>query len=258
MADDVTTTTPDEVSPITPDELSLQEMLRVMDVARTLRKERETVAREFNRDETRLVLRERMLKTTAITGEKLTEAEVDAALELYFDNLHTFTPPPPGLSTFLAHAWVRRRILGWTLAWLAALGLLAWWLWPRPIDPRSEVYEVRIVTGEQQSGVERYFTDEAGTRQPAHYVVVQAVAPDGEILPRRIRNSETGRTHTVSTWAERVPAVVFERIKQDKQSDGVLDETLFAVKQEGTDDLEVVLPGEDGRPIQRGGQITDW
>lgn len=249
----------EHLSSTTEDELSLQEMLRVMDVARTLRKERETVARQFNREQTRQVLRERMLQTTSITGERLTEAEVDAALEQYFDNLHTFTSPPPGLSTLLAHAWVSRRTLGVLLSLLAVIGLLTWWLWPRPVDPRSEVYEVHIVSGAgRQSGVDRYFTDEEGTRQPAYYVIVQALTPDGEPLPRRIRNAETGQTQTVTTWAERVPAAVYERIKADKQRDGVLDETLFAVKRAGTAELEIVLPGEYGNPIPRGGQITDW
>lgn len=242
-----------------PDELSLPEMLRVMDVARTLRKERETVVREFNREQTRQMLRERMLRTTALTGEELTEAEVDAALALYFDNLHTFTPPPPGLSTLLAHAWVRRRIVATLVALAGMIALLGWWLWPRPVDPRSEVYEIRIVSGgERQSGVDRYFTDEQGTREPAYYVIVEALTPDGRILPRRIRNAETGQTETVTTWAERVPAAVYERIKADKQVDGVLDETLFAVKRAGIDEPAIVLPGEDGTPIPRGGQITDW
>lgn len=248
----------EDVSSTAEHELSLQEMLRVMDVARTLRKERETVARQFNREQTRQVLRERMLQTSSITGEQLTEAEVDAALEQYFDNLHTFTPPPPGVSTLLAHAWVRRWRLGVLLAVVAALGVLTWWLWPRPVDPRNEVYEVRIVNGANQSGVDRYFTDEEGTRQPAYYLIVQAIAPDGEPLPRRIRNAETGQIETVTTWAERVPAAVYERIRADKQRDGVLDETLFAVKRAGTTELDVVLSGEDGSPIQRGGQITEW
>jgi len=251
MAEDLSTT-PEH-------ELSLQEMLRVMDVARTLRKERETVALQFNQEQTRQMLRERMLQTSSITGEQLTEIEVDAALDQYFDNLHTFTPPPPGLSTLLAHAWVRRKILGVLLAAVTAIALLTWWLWPRPADPRSEVYEVRIVSGaDRQSGIDRYFTDEQGTRQPAYYLIVQAVTPDGEILPRRIRNAETGQIETVTTWGERVPAAVYERIKSDKQIDGVLDETPFAVKRAGTTELEIVLPDETNTPISRGGQITDW
>lgn len=248
-----------EESATTTDDLSLQEMLRVMDVARTLRKERETVAKEFSRAETRAVLRERMLQTTAITGEELTEAEVDSALDLYFDNLHTFRPPQSGLSTTLAHAWIRRRPIGCLVLCLALLGLLAWWLWPRPVDPLMEAYEVRIVSGsDQPSGIDRYFTDEQGTREPAFYVIVHAVTPDGKVLPRRIRNAETGRTQTVSTWAERVPQQVYERIKADKQADGVLDETLFAVKTLGEPDLQVVLKGESDAPVKRTSQISSW
>ena len=82
--------------------------------------------------------------------------------------------------------------------------------------------------------------------------------PDGKVLRRRIRNAETGKTQTVSTWAERVPQAVYERIQSDKQSDGVLDETLFAVKKPGEPDLEVVLKGESNEPVQRTSQITKW
>ena len=248
---------PDETT--TTEELSLQETLRVMDVARALRKERETVAHEFSRDETRNALRDRLRQTTEITGEELTEADIDAALDAYYDNLHTFRPPPPGVSTFFAHLWVRRGLVFGIVCLLAAIGLSIWWMRPQPIDPLTEAYEVRIVGGGgQQSGIDRYFTDENGTRAPAYYVIVQAITTDGDVLPRRIRNAETGETETVTTWAERVPEVVYERIKNDKQVDGVLDETLFAVKRAGEADMEIVIPGEESQPIHRGGQITDW
>lgn len=245
--------------PMEADDLSLQDMLRVMDVARTLRKERETVSREFSRDEQRSLLRTRLLQTTAITGEPLTDADVEAALDLYFDNLHTFRPPPPGLSTLLAYAWVERRTVAVGLLLLGLSTGLVWWMWPQAVDPLTEAFEVRIVSGTgQQSGIDRYFTDDAGTRAPAFYVIVQAMTPDGQLLSRPIRNAETGQWETVSTWAERVPADVYERIRADKQADGVLDETLFAVKRPGSIDWDMVLRGPDGQPIARGSQLTRW
>ncbi|MBM4078044.1 MAG: hypothetical protein FJ267_20635, partial [Planctomycetes bacterium] len=74
--------------------MSLQEMLRVMDVATELRQQRESVEREFAVDETKRILRERLLKANELTGEKLTEADVDAAIDRYFQTLYTYSDPP--------------------------------------------------------------------------------------------------------------------------------------------------------------------
>ena len=71
-------------SPPKAESLSLSEMMRIMDVATEIRTQRETIEKEFAVDETKRLLREKLLKTTAITGERVTEAEVDAAIEAYF------------------------------------------------------------------------------------------------------------------------------------------------------------------------------
>ena len=107
-------------------EPDLHQMLRIMDVARTLRREREVVEQQFNIDQTKALLRQRLLASTEITGEQLSAAEVDAALDLYFNNLHTFREPDGGLQTFLAHLYIRRRTVA---AWLVALCLIVAALW---------------------------------------------------------------------------------------------------------------------------------
>jgi len=91
-----------------PTNLPLAEMLRIMDVARTLRQEREVAREQFNREEARTLLRERLKASTEITGSQVTEEEIDAAIESYFNNLHTFHNPPWGVQVFLAHLYVRR------------------------------------------------------------------------------------------------------------------------------------------------------
>ncbi|MBC8115887.1 MAG: hypothetical protein H7062_15990, partial [Candidatus Saccharimonas sp.] len=58
--------------------------------------------------------------------------------------------------------------------------------------------------------------------------------------------------------AERVPQEVYDRIKADKKADGVLNETLFAVKQRGYQNEEMKLVGPDNQPLSRLGQITKW
>lgn len=114
--------------------LSLEETLRVMDVARQLRQSRETVTAELNLDETKAALRERLKSTAAITGESATEAEIAVAVELYFNNLHSYRDPPPSWSKWLALCYVRRHaiaargslaIIGVALIWGAA----RWWRW---------------------------------------------------------------------------------------------------------------------------------
>ncbi len=112
----------------TPANLPLGEMLRIMDVARTLRQERDVAREQFNREEARVLLRQRLKASTEITGSEVTEDEIDAAIEAYFNNLHTYRDPPWGLQVFLAHLYVRRVP---TLVAAVAIGLLsaaAWFL----------------------------------------------------------------------------------------------------------------------------------
>jgi hypothetical protein len=99
----------------TKDEFTLAQMMTVMDVASTLRKERITTQKQFNLDETKRELRARLLKTAEITGEKISEEEIDAAIGQYFDSLYEYREPTKGLAIRLAHLYVRRvAILKWT------------------------------------------------------------------------------------------------------------------------------------------------
>ncbi|MCA9078917.1 MAG: hypothetical protein KDA58_00100 [Planctomycetaceae bacterium] len=119
-------------------DLSLQEMLKIMDVARELRQDRELVQRELSHEETVARLRERLLASTSVTGESATPAEVDAAIELYFDNLHTYQDPPLSLSVLLAHLYIRRWMVGILLAGLLLVVGLSWGLFfssKAPLSP---------------------------------------------------------------------------------------------------------------------------
>jgi len=116
--------------PATPDaDLSIAEMLRIMDVARTLRREREVVDWQLNLDQTKQELRQRLMGMAGATGEPVTPEEVEVAIQLYYDNLHAYQEPPRGFALMLAHVCIRRgRVLFWTML-LAAVGLLIWWWW---------------------------------------------------------------------------------------------------------------------------------
>lgn len=312
-----------------PPEMTLEETLRVMDIARALRKERESVEREFSREEERALLQQRLLDTARITGEKITEAEIDVAIGQYYDRLHAFHPPPAGFSTFLAHVWVLRRTILTAGAMLFGFTLAAWWLFLSDSGPYSqagrqkrnlaearsmiersetsiagltddpailadvekltreadaaassedasrlrdvayrlealdrrlqEVYQVRIVGNDgRRSAFEGVMTDDSGSRAAGYFVIVEARTENGTLLTRSIRDAESGTIQQVSLWAEQVPEAIYERLKADKQSDGILHETLFAVKKRGERDEDVVLLDKEGRPIPRGIQMTDW
>ena len=108
------------------EDLSLEEMLRVMDVARELRNRRETAEEMFRRDDLRSQLREKLLRTARLSGNDVTEAEIDAAIGQYFESIHTYQQPEGGLKRFLAHCWVWR---GRLMAGAAAVAVVAGSFW---------------------------------------------------------------------------------------------------------------------------------
>jgi hypothetical protein len=103
-------------------DLTLVETLRVLEVARGLRQEREVAEVALVRDEVRTLMRKRLMDAAVITGEKITESDVDAAIEQYFATQHTYQDPPMSFSVVLAHLWIRR----FSIIPILGLILLAW------------------------------------------------------------------------------------------------------------------------------------
>ncbi|GEM_PF-1416089 len=93
-------------APVT--ELTLVETLRVLEVAREMQKERSVAEQALARNQLREVLKIRLLNAAVVTGDKVTEADVDAAIAQYFARLHTYEDPPMSFAVFLAHLYVRR------------------------------------------------------------------------------------------------------------------------------------------------------
>ncbi len=322
--------TNNESSPtLIPEEMGLEEVIRVMDVASALRREQELVDREFNLDKTKELLREKLRKTAALTGETLTPEQIEAAVDWYYENLHEYEEPKKSLQWFLAHLYVARgRILKIAVPLVAALATV-WSLWFAPFAPFSaanqkrktlselrhrientidaanaldlthaakssveqlhkefnaywdnqnldaissvakrldqlygqinETYTITVVSGEnRQSATRRDFTDNDGTRVSGHYLLVQALDSNGQPLTREILNNETNTRKSVTTWGERVPASVYNRLAQDKKQDGILNETIFAKKERGALEIEIIMQDAEEISLQRAGQITDW
>ncbi len=322
-------------------------MLRIMDVASALRRERETAEAVLDVASAKTKLRERLLATAAAAGEPVTAAEVDAAIEQYFRQQHEYQDPKAGWGTFWARAWVMRRGLfaagsvlavamvgifvvlqvttnsfatpkplpkvvsgsapaprqipepapspavdEWPQAWeqfqrdtAAAQGLAAdaeAKLQVQKVLDRAtamqaakslsqlrkaaaelatlvvrleEEYTVTIVSRPgEKSGVDRF--DNRG-RVSGYYLIVEAVTPDGRILPRRIQNAENQSTTTVTKWGELVSEAVWNRVVADKQADGIIDNARFAQKERGAYTEKMVMQ-DGGQPLQRGRQITQW
>ena len=93
-------------------ELTLEETLRVMDVAREMRDQRVTAEKMFRQDSIRQQLREKLLRQAKALHEDVSEAEIDAAIDQYLATQHRFQKPDGGFKNFVAHCWVwRDRIL---------------------------------------------------------------------------------------------------------------------------------------------------
>jgi len=108
-------------------QLTIEETLRIMDVATTLRKEQALVEQQLNIEDTKAMLRQRLLEAAQVTGERLTEEQVNIAIEHYYDKLHVYEKPKWSLELALAHLYVARgTIIRWTVAIGAAAGAYAW------------------------------------------------------------------------------------------------------------------------------------
>ena len=319
--------TPTATTPST-ENLSLHEMLQIMDVARAIRDEQLTVEQQFQIEETRGKIRERLIASAQVAGDNVTAAEVDVVIQLYFDNLNVYRDPPWGFQRLLAQLYVWRVQLVSAVAGVGAIGLGVWLAFFNPAMPWSsqsratqavrqaeqearsvldrlngfakkdeaatlaideltkefrnaeatdnvaaiqqsqrrtaellasleEQYELQIVTGAgRYSLVTKEWTK--GENSLGYYAIVEARSRDGRILSRAIQDAETGESRSVSQWGEQIPKEVYDRLRADKASDGVLNETDFAEKKRGALNEQVLLPGSDGQPVKRGMQITDW
>ena len=72
-----------------------------------------------------------------------------------------------------------------------------------------------------------------GTGNKRWYLVVEAVDATGSPFKMDIYNSETRVTDAVELWGQEVPQKVFEGVRDDKKSDGILDDSDLGDKPAG-------------------------
>lgn len=111
-------------------------------------------------------------------------------------------------------------------------------------------YEIRIVSRPgERSGV--YRIPDVNTQARNYYLIVEAIGPGGDALPRPIRSEEDGQTRTVTIWGQRVPEAVYQAVGRDKQEDGIVQDAVLGVKPAGR-----LAP--DWRMAVEAGAITEW
>ena len=121
----------------------------------------------------------------------------------------------------------------------------------RGLEGRLEQqYELKIVSRPgERSGVWRQSADNPSGRN--YYLIVEAIAPNGEPLTIPIRNQEDGRTSPVRKWGLRVDEATYERVAADKRDDGIIEQDVVGTKRRGELDPEYSV-------ATTGAAITKW
>ena len=111
-------------------------------------------------------------------------------------------------------------------------------------------YDLRVVSRPNEtSGFWREPEVNRGARN--YYLVVEAIAPNGEALRVPITSEEDQRTRAVRAWGLRVDQPTFERAVADKQDDGIIQNNLVGRKRRGVLEREYTVP-------TTGAAVTEW
>jgi Family of unknown function (DUF6384) len=96
-----------------------------------------------------------------------------------------------------------------------------------------------------------FFREHPSFQGRAYFLVVDAVDQNGDPVTLPVRNDETNETETVSRFAVRVPIETFDAVRNDKATNGVVQNTRLAEKRRGYLEPEFLMPTLPGR-------ITSW
>jgi hypothetical protein len=117
-------------------------------------------------------------------------------------------------------------------------------------DRLRQDYQLKVVDG---PGVKWGFWTfpKSNAEATNYYLIVQPLDAQGKPETLPVRDEETGRTDTVTVWAERVPEEVYRAVEADKADDGVIEQNLVAVKDSGFLEADYLVQA-------LGGQLTRW
>lgn len=117
-------------------------------------------------------------------------------------------------------------------------------------DQLNRSYELKIVSRPGvRSGVWR--VPDANRSARNFYLIVEALDDNGRSLALPITSEETGQTQTVTQWGVRVSERAFNRVRDDKSDDGIIQRDVVGEKKRGY--LE-----PDYQMDITGGAITSW
>lgn len=114
----------------------------------------------------------------------------------------------------------------------------------------AQEYDVRVVSRpDSDTGFFRQSVDNPSVRN--YYLVVEALAPDGRVLPVSVTSIETQKTDRVTIWAQRVNKEKYDHVRAEKAANGMVVDSILGHKTRGKLDPVFDEPGP-------GGAITDW
>ena len=93
--------------------INLNDFLNMVDVASAARHLDEAVDKELKLDDKKTELRKKLLDAANASGEPLTPAQADVAVENFFKGLYSFKEPKRTFETKLAELYVDRAKIGY-------------------------------------------------------------------------------------------------------------------------------------------------
>jgi hypothetical protein len=93
----------------------------------------------------------------------------------------------------------------------------------------EQIYTLKIVSRPgEPSGIWRI--PDRNKKAMNFYIIVEAVDSKGKRVPQYITSEEDGKTKQVSKWGIRVDEKIFNRVRADKQDDGIIQNNVFGQK----------------------------
>ncbi|MEM9122337.1 MAG: DUF6384 family protein [Pseudomonadota bacterium] len=110
-------------------------------------------------------------------------------------------------------------------------------------------YTLEIVSAEgAQSGIWR--VPPTNPQGQNYYLIVEALDPSGRVLELPKRNEETGQIETVTRFGLRVDEATYDKVRNDKLDDGIIQDRLVGTKTPGYLDPDYVY-ATDGAVLTR-------
>lgn len=114
----------------------------------------------------------------------------------------------------------------------------------------ESAYTLRIVSRpDVPSGVFRVPGRNLNARN--YYLIVEAIDAQGRPVKVPVTSEEDSKTETVSTWGVRVSEATFNRVRADKNDDGIIQNNIVGEKRRGRLEPDYTMP-------VMGGAILAW